>query len=162
MHTPPAQLVNLARLLLLPLLLPLAACSTGNTRAEGERLMQITRDWSAAAQARDVEATLSYWSDDAVLIPPGEPVVEGKAAIREFVEGAFAIPGFSIRWAPTRASIARSGDLGYLVEETFSTVPDGAGGVITIPGRSVTIWRKDAAGNWKCIVDTWNDAPAGE
>ncbi|MBK7406282.1 MAG: DUF4440 domain-containing protein [Phycisphaerales bacterium] len=159
MHAPPAHVAPTARLLLLSLLLPLAACSVADRRVEGERLMQVSRDWSDAAQARDVEATLSYWSDDAIVIPPGEAPLKGKAAIREYVLGAFDTPGFSIRWEPVEVCIAGSGELGYLTEHSVTTVSDGVGGVSTFRGRDVTIWRKDGGGRWRCIVDTWNEAP---
>jgi len=34
------------------------------------------------------ERILSYWSDDAVVLPPGLPAVVGKAALRQYVEGS--------------------------------------------------------------------------
>jgi ketosteroid isomerase-like protein len=31
---------------------------------------------------------------------------------------------------------------------------------LSMPGRGYTIWRKEADGNWKCVVDIWNNPPA--
>lgn len=41
---------------------------------EGEKLMQLSREWSKSASSRDVEKTLSYWTDDAVVISAGQPI----------------------------------------------------------------------------------------
>ena len=41
-----------------------------DTKTEGERLMQISRDWSKSAATDSIEKTLSYWADDAVLMSP--------------------------------------------------------------------------------------------
>jgi ketosteroid isomerase-like protein len=45
-----------------------------------------------------VEKILSYWSDDAVVYPPGVAVVSGKAAIRNYVSANLKTPFFSISW----------------------------------------------------------------
>jgi ketosteroid isomerase-like protein len=46
-------------------------------------------EWAnAAAAGKDVEKIVSYWSDDALVIEPGQPVYEGKAAIRAYVAGS--------------------------------------------------------------------------
>ncbi|HYN83087.1 MAG TPA: hypothetical protein VES88_16525 [Gemmatimonadaceae bacterium] len=34
-----------------------------------------------------MERIVSFWSDDAIVYPPGAPVLEGKWAIRNFVAG---------------------------------------------------------------------------
>ena len=44
-----------------------------DNKAEGEKLMQISREWSQQAKAGNVEKTVSYWADDAVHIAAGQP-----------------------------------------------------------------------------------------
>ena len=73
--------------------------------------------WLAAAQAHDLEGSLSYWSGDAILMVSGAPAMAGKEAIRRYVAGAFAIPGFSISWATDRVWVAKSGDIAYATDE---------------------------------------------
>ena len=67
-----------------------------NLESERAALMQTSRDWARTAASGDLERTLSFWSDDAIVMPPGQPAVVGKAAIREFLRQTSAIPGFSI------------------------------------------------------------------
>ena len=44
-----------------------------------------------------------------------------------------------------------------LIEHNRVTFADSTGKVHTQFGKTVTIWRKDATGAWKCVVDIWND-----
>lgn len=128
---------------------------------ESERaaLMQKSRDWARAAAGGDLEAILAFWSDDAIVMPPGQPAAVGKSAIREFLLRTLAIPGFSITWEPEQASVAAAGDLGYLVERNRVTMIDATGVQREQVGKAVTIWRKDSNGAWRCVVDTWNENP---
>ena len=130
-----------------------------DTKIEGERLMQISREWSKSAATDSVEKTLSYWADDAVVMSPGQPPLKGKNAIREMLEGTSKIPGFKISWEPLSVFVSKSGDMAYLIEQNQITVNDSLGKPITEFNKSVTIWRKEANGSWKNIVDMWNAAP---
>ena len=133
---------------------------TIDTKAEGERLMQRSRDWSRLAATDSVEKILSYYADDAVMMPPGQPPLKGKNAIREMVSGASKIPGFKISWEPLSVEISKSGDMGYMIEQNQITMNDSLGKPITEFNKSVTVWRKEADGSWKNIVDMWNPHPS--
>lgn len=130
-----------------------------NHDAEGEKLMQLSRDWSETVASGDGEATLAVWADDATVMPPGTPAFHGKEAIGEFLEGMSKIPGFQISWEPISVHIADSGEMAYLIERNVMTMDDPSGTPVTTYGKVVTIWRKDADGNWRNVVDMWNAAP---
>ena len=124
-----------------------------------ERLMATSREWAAAAATGDLERALAYWTDDAIVLPPDQSAVVGKAAIRAFVLYASAIPGFSITWQPELATVSESGDMGYMIERNQTTFTDPTGALQTQFGKAVTIWRKQPDGVWRCVVDTWNNNP---
>jgi ketosteroid isomerase-like protein len=151
--------IQLTRRAAVGLALILTACikASVNVEAEGEALMQRSREWSSRVGSGDLETTLAYWADDAVMMPPGMPPVEGKAAIRSYVEGASKIPGFQISWEPVSAHVSRSGDLAYLIERNTITVNDSTGKPVKSYGKVVTVWRKDPDGTWRNVVDMWND-----
>lgn len=138
----------------------LGACSPSvDVEDEGEVLMQRSRDWSDLVATGDMERIMAGWAEDAVMMPPGTPPLEGKAAIREYVEAAQQIPGFQISWEPQTVHVARSGDMAYMIERNVTTVHDSQGNPVTTHGKVVTVWRKDADGSWKNVVDMWNEAP---
>ena len=131
-----------------------------DTKAEGDTLMQISREWSRSAATGNVEKTLGYWADDAVIMSPGQPLLKGKKAIRDMIESTSKIPGFKISWEPLSVSVSESGDLAYMIEKNQITVNDSLGNPINEFNKVVTIWRKEADGSWKNIVDMWNDDPS--
>ena len=86
------------------LALAVIGCSPRNfdPAAEGQKLLRRDAEWADLATAgKEIEKIVSYWSDDAVLIFPGQPVLEGKGAIRAYVTASLKTPGFKIHWAPT-------------------------------------------------------------
>ncbi len=126
---------------------------TVDTKTEGEKLMNLSREWSKVTATRDVEKTLSYWADDATVISAGQPTLKGKQAIRQMVEGSFKNAGFQISWEPKNAEISKSGDVGYLLENTRMTMTDSVGKSSVQNFESITIWKKQADGSWKNVVD---------
>jgi len=117
--------------------------------------------WLAATGAHDLERTLSFWTDDVYMMPPGGPAIVGQEALRRYVAGAFAIPGFSINWVTDHVWVAQSGDIAYAVgtDTIRLTSPDGK--PVEEHNKSVAVWRKEADGSWKCAVDIWNAADEG-
>jgi ketosteroid isomerase-like protein len=129
-------------------------------KAEEVAILKIDSTWSAlGTHSKDVEKMVSYWSDDAVVIPPGEPPVRGKDALRKMVGDLSNIPGFSISWKSSDVHFSPDGKMAYMYGENLFSMNDSTGNKISIPGRGYTIWRKQADGNWKCVVDIWNNPP---
>jgi uncharacterized protein (TIGR02246 family) len=125
-------------------------------------VLMAERDWAAAARDRDLDRSVLYMADDAMMFPPASAPVVGKTAIRDYMASSFAIPGFSVTWEPVQVVVAEGGDLAYTHARSVYTVPGPDGAIRTIHGKGVAIWRKESDGNWRCVVDIWNDAPSPE
>jgi len=128
--------------------------------AEAQKLMELSRDWSAMVGKGNYEAAIDVWADDAVMLPPDLPVLSGKSAISEYISGAASIPGFKISWEPASAHVSKGGDLAYLIEHNVIEMDGENGEKIVTYGKVVTVWRKDSQGHWKNVVDMWNAMPA--
>ena len=127
---------------------------------EGKKLLQRDAEWSqAASEGKDIERILSYWSDDAQVIEPGQPVCQGKAAIRKFVSDSLKTPGFHIHWVSKEPVFSADGEMAYMSGAEEMTMPDSKGALITVHTRGISIWRRDAEGEWRCVVDIANEAP---
>ncbi|MGZ5220962.1 MAG: YybH family protein [Chitinophagaceae bacterium] len=124
-----------------------------DTYAEGEKLMQVSREWSRSASTDSIEKTMSYWADTAIFLSVGQPVLNGKKEIRGMVERSGKIPGFKISWEPISVSVSQSGDMAYMIEQNQMTMNDSTGKPVTRYGKGVTIWKKDADGSWKNVVE---------
>ena len=128
---------------------------------EAAALLERDAEWAAeASTGRDVEKIVAYWSADAVVVPPGQAPIIGRDALREYVQGTFQIPGFSITWQAT-AEPEFSPDLrmAHMWARNQVSFDDPEGTRVTVYGRALTIWRREADGQWRCTVDIWNDEP---
>jgi ketosteroid isomerase-like protein len=127
---------------------------------EEAKLLRRDSEWSeAASSGKDIEKILSYWSDDALLIFPGQPVLEGKAAIRPYVASSLSTPGFKIRWVSSKAVFSADRKMAYMPATEELTAPGPDGRLITKQLRGIAIWRLEPDGQWRCVVDIANEQP---
>lgn len=128
---------------------------------EGKTLMQLSEEWSDIVVTGDVDRILEGWADDAVMMVPGMSPLKGKEAIRGYVEAGLQIPGFAIKWEPLEVFVSDSGDMAYMIERNEMKVNDSLGNPIVTYNKTVTVWRKEQDGQWKNVIDIWNEDPNG-
>ncbi len=159
---PYTKMITMKIIIMLLILSVVFSCNQHQVdkKAEGEKLMQLSREWSKSAATPDLEKTLNYWAEDAVVMAPGQPTLKGRNAIRGMLQASSKIPGFQISWEPLSVELSASGDLAYMTEHNQVTVTDSLGQPITEHNKVVTIWKKQADGSWKNVVDIWNAVPA--
>jgi ketosteroid isomerase-like protein len=127
--------------------------------AESAALMRRDAEWADLATAgQDVDKIVSYWSDDAVVMEPGQPPVEGKQAIRAYVASSLKAPGFKIHWVSEKPTFSPDGRMAYMRGTDEMSVPGPKGQPVTLHLQGYSIWRKDADGVWRCTVDIANEA----
>jgi ketosteroid isomerase-like protein len=113
-------------------------------------------DWVAAARTVSVDAWMAFYADDAVTLLPNEQLASDKENVRHSVSHLLALPHFSVAWSPIKVEVARSGEQALLIEAYELHFRDSRGAPVSDRGRRLEIWKKQADGIWKCVVDTWN------
>jgi len=144
----------------LPLLMLAVSCATSPAPAdratEEAAIRAIDEQWSATAAKNDLDGTVGFYSDDAVVLPANAPIATDKKSIRDAWAGLLA-PTVKLSWKVSKVEVAKSGDLGYLYGTYALSMPDPKGGpAVEDKGKMVEIWKKQSDGKWKCIVDTFN------
>ena len=122
-------------------------------KAEGEKIMQLSKEWAQTIATKDVDKIINYWADDAFVMQEGQAPLKGKQAIRQMVEESFKIPNFSITWQPESVEVSDAGDMAYMIENAQVSFTDSTGKAVTIKNKAVSIWRKQRDGSWKNAVD---------
>ena len=148
----------------LALLMVSSGCSQPappDTRAADEAaIREADAQWSKTAGTNDLEGTVAYYTDDATLLPPNEPIATGKQAIRA-VWAPLLGPGTSIAWQAAKVEVARSSDLAYITGAYQLSMKDPQGNPVNDKGKFVEVWKKQADGKWKVVADIFNsDLPA--
>ena len=136
--------------------------SAADTKSAIEKaLRDLDAQWSAAAGAKDLDKTVSFYSADAVVMPPNASAATTKEAIRSVWKEMLTSPGAAISWKATKVEVAKSGDLACVSGTYEETTIDASGKPVKDHGKYVEVWEKQADGKWKCGADIWNsDLPA--
>jgi ketosteroid isomerase-like protein len=142
------------------------SATSDTSAAEAAAIQALDEQWSATAAKNDLEGTVAFYADDAVLLPPNAPMARDGKSIRESWAGLLG-PNTAVAWKVSKVEVAKSSELGYLYGTYSLAIRDPKGGApVRDTGKLVEIWKKQADGKWKCIVDTYNSdlaaAPAPE
>jgi uncharacterized protein (TIGR02246 family) len=132
------------------------AVSEADTKNIGQALRDLDAQWSAAAGAKDLEKTISFYSEDAIVLPTNAPAATTKDAIRTTWKDLLTSPGLAISWKTTKVEVAKSGDIAYTSGTYELTMNDTSGKPINDRGKYVEVWKKQADGKWKVVADIWN------
>jgi len=132
----------------------------GTATAADSELEKAVRDadaeWSKVAAAKDLDKTVAFYADDAVILPPNQPAVTSKEGIRTLWKG-FLNSFMVISWKTTRVEVAKSGDMAVLTGTYEMTMKDGG----KDKGKYCEVWQKKAEGKWKVATDMFSsDLPA--
>ncbi len=138
--------------------LPLAVVCNFPPTARGadeKAVRDADAEWSKAAGEKDLDKTVSFYADDAVVFPPNQAAVTTKDGIRGLWKDLIGSVT-SVNWTATRVEMAKSGDMACLSGTYELTMNDGT----KDHGKYCEVWEKKA-GMWKCGTDIWNsDLPA--
>jgi len=130
--------------------------SASGTQPVEQLLRDLDAQWAKAAAGKDVEQTIGYYSDDAIVLPPNATSAATKETIRNVWQDMFASPGLVITWQPSRVQLAKSGEMGWVSGTYELTMNDASGKPINDRGKYLEVWEKQTDGNWKCAADMWN------
>ncbi|MBV8658629.1 MAG: DUF4440 domain-containing protein [Burkholderiales bacterium] len=139
------------------LCLGLAAVHVAAGDVESYKAELIAADTAFAAQSHsegEKAAFLAWVGEDATMFRSSGPPVVGKAEITRYVQ---SWPPGELGWHPLKADAAASGDLGYTWGEYTATGKGKDGKPYELHGHYVSVWKRDAAGHWKWVVDIGSD-----
>ena len=118
---------------------------------------------SKAAAARDLGTVLSYYADDAVVLPANAEMLTNHPDMQKSWMGLLA-PGVDLSWTVMYVEAAKSGDLVYDLG-SYTMTTKAAKGSKAKPandhGKYLAVWKQQTDGSWKVESDMWNsDLPA--
>lgn len=98
------------------------------------------------------EAFLEYIDSNGVLLRPNVIPIAGADAV-DYIIG-LKDTGYSMKWKPSNAVVAASGELGYTygVYQLKPSLIDTA-----FYGTYVSIWKKQPDGKWKFVLQSGNE-----
>lgn len=142
--------------IVLTIALVVIACQPGVGPLSEEDVANIRSAHAAyqeVALAKDWSAVVQYYTTDAVIMPPNQPAVHGRDAIRDWYA---TFPSVTEVELPI-VEIDGRGDIAYVRGTyTLTMVIEGAPEPVTDTGKNLAIWRREPDGSWLMAVDTFN------
>lgn len=132
----------------------------GLTEAEVEHLRATTEQWASAAMTGDLDALLALYTVDAVVMPPNEPAVQGRDAIREWFESESGPWVESIQL--DILEVDGHEELAFVRGRYVMTAAPAAGApAVTDTGKYLEVRHRMVDGSWLITVDMFSsDRPA--
>lgn len=94
------------------------------------------------------------YTEDAVLLPPANEMIKGRAGIQEFWNGGLQM---GIKDAVlTTVDVQDCSDTAYEIGTYALKIQPEGQAAIEDHGKYIVIWKKAADGSWKLSVDIWN------
>jgi uncharacterized protein (TIGR02246 family) len=116
---------------------------------------QVNRRFEEAFDRGDAAAAGSVYTDDAELMPPNGPMINGRDAITKFWQGIMDI-GLQGIAMNTLSVVEHGDDAAHEIGTASLTIKPEGGEPTTDSVKYVVVWRREAAGEWKWAVDIWN------
>jgi ketosteroid isomerase-like protein len=142
------------------------SCTTapppGFTDADREQIRATTEEAMAMANSSKDYARYAglYYAQDVIVMPPNGEAVRGRDAVVRWNEEFPPYENLQF----TQVQVDGAGDIAY-VYGTYSmvmTLPD-VEGPVPDHGKYIEIWRRQADGSWKVVLDIFNsDVPLSE
>jgi ketosteroid isomerase-like protein len=127
-----------------------------DTRAEIEKL---TAKFAKAVADKDFAALGPFYEERARLLPPGAPMLEGRAAIQaaqqHMIEGGVQALDLDC------VDVIEAGNVAIEIGRTTLTIQPPAAESVSVKGKSVVVWRRQTDGTLKIAVDMFNSDAHG-
>lgn len=136
-------------LTVLPALLLVAACNQAAQPVDPSVLTSRSEAWEAALNAKDIDALVDLYTNDARVMPPNGEMARGHDAVRAIFGGMIEA---GLGGELTSVEAMASGDFGYNVG--IYTLR--AGDDVVDTGKYIETWRRGDDGQWHMANDIWN------
>jgi uncharacterized protein (TIGR02246 family) len=134
------------------------------TVAEVRAAIEANNQKAAAGMlAGDMNAALSNYGDSSIMMMPGMPMMNGRAAIEAGMKGMMETVKVNAASFTTQ-DVMVSGDLAIETGTYDMTTTMKGGKPLADKGKYLTVWKRQADGSWKAIRDINNPdgtPPAG-
>jgi ketosteroid isomerase-like protein len=152
-------LVGVVALLVVIIVLPIAGPRVSAApKATAETLKQLESEFMKAAAEKGSAGYMSYYADDAVEVPNGAALIQGKVEIAKGM-GFLDDKNNQLIWTPVGADISASSDLGYTYGNFEFHSKDKDGKATVNHGKYTSIWKRQKDGSWKVVLDMGNASP---
>jgi ketosteroid isomerase-like protein len=135
-----------------------------DARAEATRRAAVeaaTAAFHQALRTNDADALFEYVADDVLMMPPGEPAVRGKGAMREWYAGFLSHYHTTSLTLSDPEVLVGDGWAAELGSYEWGLEPAAGGELVLDRANYMQLWKSQPDGQWRFEREIWNSsAPA--
>ena len=138
--------------------LAIVGCQSGEqTPPDPNVLILVDMEFSKMSKENGLSEAFIFFADqDVVKLGQGSFPIVGKSKLSE-AYASLDDSKMSLIWEPLKAELAKSGELGYTYGKYYFTTIDSVENTTT--GYYISIWKKQADGTWKYVLDGGAEGP---
>lgn len=121
--------------------------------AEAADIRRIDARWSADLEAKDLDAIMTVYADDAVFLVPNQPIISGKEDIRAWFKARLETPGYHATFQPHRIVVSTSADMAYETGAFRARARRADGATVETVGKHLVTWEK-RGGRWLVTAES--------
>jgi uncharacterized protein (TIGR02246 family) len=125
---------------------------TGLETFEAASVDRFARRFEEAFDRRDFAGMARFYANDAWLIGENTGVIKGRPAVEAFWRAACARPEIKARTLAVH-KVETTQEMGYVVGVCNLTIQLTPLQLVTREINYNTVWRRDADGRWRIVVD---------
>lgn len=126
---------------------------SGRAAVEG-----ATAAFHQALRTNDLETFMSYVAEDVSFMPPGEPPVRGRDAVRQWLTGFLAQYHTSSLTLADREVLVGSGWAVELGTFEWALQPAAGGSAIVDRGNYMQVWQEQSDKTWRFAREVYNSS----
>ena len=140
------------------LLLLMTACNQPTQNPPGfsdqdlSALHLIAEQDSAIVMSRNWDVLAAEYTADAVRMPPNQPAVKGREAIRKWLEQMPPVTNFSFQLVDLQGG----GEFAFMHGRWSITAAPLGADTVRDSGKILVVLRKQKDGSWLRVADAWN------
>ncbi|MDA2933709.1 DUF4440 domain-containing protein [Acidobacteria bacterium AH-259-D05] len=131
------------------------------TEADERAIQKSVADFETAFNAGEIETLLTIYTVDVIIMPPNQPSVTGRDALRRWFQDFFN--QFEVKqFTTSQEEVSVTGDRAYSRGVfSWNLNPKEGGQPFQDTAKWIAIWQRGPDGSWKVSHDIWNsDNPA--
>jgi len=135
------------------------AATPVNTEADVAAINAVREREMGFVNSGNPDSLSAVYASDVIMMPPNEPAVNGRDAVRQWAQTAFGQVTMSVRYTNTQVTVA--GD--WAVDRytgVLTVTPKAGGAPMEEQIKGVHVMRREADGSWSIAQDVWNSDAA--
>lgn len=137
---------------------PISATDTSGLQSldAAKDLIEAERLFNQAAAVDGARGWAKYFLVEGCMLTKSGDPIRGQEAIEQAMGQFFSLKHLVFTWEPSHAEVSKDKSLGYTYGRYHRRYQDREDQIVEEKGMYMSVWKRDASGNWRVAADIGN------